>query len=218
MSEAIYKLAFDSIIEADSDKATKALDDADAAGIPLMEVMEKGFAPGMEEFGEMFSDGEVFLPDLILSAKVMSEASERIEKDLVAKGGVAQKKGTAVIATVKGDVHDIGKGIVCTLLRTTGIDVVDLGRDVSADDVIAKAEEVNADIIGTSTLLTTCMNEQQQLEEKLRAQGLRDKYYTIVGGAPVTAKWATKIGASAYANDANEGVKLAVKHLDEKYK
>lgn len=209
MSKEVFALAFESIIEGDADKANKALDDAKAAGIPLMDVLTSGFSKGMEEFGEMFSSGEVFLPELIMSAKVMSDAAARVEEDLVAAGGEVMRKGKAVIATVAGDVHDIGKGIVCTMLRTAGIEVYDLGRDATVDAIIEKAEEVGADIIGTSTLLTSCMAEQQKLEEELKARGIRQKYKTIVGGSPVTQKWATKIGADYYGNDGNDGVKIA---------
>jgi trimethylamine corrinoid protein len=218
MSEKeIYKLAVDSILEADADKANKALDDAKAAGIPFINVLNDGFSKGMEEFGEKFSSGEVFLPELILSAKVMSGASARVEKDIIESGGHVQKKGKAVIATVACDVHDIGKGIVCTMLRTAGVEVYDMGRDVPVDAIIAKAEEMEADIIGTSTLLTSCMAEQKKLEEELKKRGIRGKYKTIVGGAPVTRKWAEKIGADYYGNDGNDGVKIANEILHQKY-
>ncbi|MDR1916951.1 MAG: cobalamin-dependent protein [Synergistaceae bacterium] len=213
----VYSLAIEAILEADADKANKALDSAKTAGIPFINVLNNGFSKGMEEFGEMFSSGEVFLPQLIVSAKVMSGAAARIEEDILASGGKIQKKGKAVIATVAGDVHDIGKGIVCTMLRAAGIEVYDLGRDVQVDAIIAKSEEVEADIIGTSTLLTHCMAEQLKLEDELKKRGIRDKYRTVVGGAPVTRKWANKIGADYYGNDGNDGVKVCNEILNKKY-
>jgi len=123
----------------------------------------------------------------------------------------AEKKGTMVIATVEGDVHDIGKGIVISLIKTQGINVIDLGRDIGTDEIIAGALEHNADIIGTSALLTSTLNGQKKLEEELQKRGLKERFKTIVGGAPVTQKFADKIGADAYAEDAAEAV---VKVLD----
>jgi len=217
MSDEIFKLAHDAVIAADSKKAMHALEEAKKANIPLIDVLNNGFTKGMEDFGELYSEGEVFLPELVLSARVMSEVSAYIEEDMRKQGVEVRKKGKIVFATVSGDVHDIGKGICCTMLRTTGIEVFDLGRDVPVDAIIAKAEEVGADLIGTSTLLTTCMTEQDKLEKELRAKGLRDKYKTLVGGAPVTARWAKKIGADAYGNDANDCLKIATQLLEEKY-
>jgi len=118
-------------------------------------------------------------------------------------------QGKIVIATVEGDVHDIGKTIVATLFKANGFDVIDLGRDVPTARIIEAAETNDADIIGTSTLLTTTMTVQKDLEEVLKEAGLRDKYKTIVGGAPVTKRWADRIGADAYANDAVDGVRIA---------
>lgn len=216
MSEAIYKLASDAVIEADSAKATQAMDQAKGASIPFIDLLSNGFAKGMEEVGEMYADGKIFLPELVLSAKVMSEVSGAFEEEMRSQGKEVKKKGKMVFASVAGDVHDIGKGICCTMLRTSGIEVHDLGRDVAVETIIAKAEEIGADLIGTSTLLTTCMIEQDKLEKELKARGIRDKYKTMVGGAPVTLRWAKKIGADCYSNDANECLQMAVKLLEEK--
>jgi trimethylamine corrinoid protein len=117
-----------------------------------------------------------------------------------------------VIATVKGDVHDIGKAIVVSLMRANGFTVYDLGRDVETDKIIEEAEKADANIIGTSALLTTTMPKQKELEEALKSAGLRDRFKTVVGGAPVTPRWAARIGADAYAEDAQDGV-LKVKEL-----
>jgi len=120
---------------------------------------------------------------------------------------VSEKRGVIVIGTVKGDVHDIGKSIVVALLKANGFTVHDLGRDVTTEAFIEKGVEINADIIGTSALLTTTMAQQKKLEEELKKAGLRDRFKTIIGGAPVTARWAARIGADAYAEDAQEAVK-----------
>jgi trimethylamine corrinoid protein len=120
-----------------------------------------------------------------------------------------QKKGKIVIGTVEGDIHDIGKTIVVSLLKANGFEVYDLGRDIPTDKFIEKADEVGADIIGTSALLTTTMEGQRKLEAALKSKGLKGKYKTMVGGAPVTQRWADRIGADAYAEDAGEAVKKA---------
>jgi len=216
MSEAIFKMAHDAIIQADSKMANQALEEAKKTNIATIDLLNEGFAKGMDDFGEMYANGEVFLPELVLTAKVMTEVSEYFEAEMLKQGKEVKKKGKIVFGTVAGDVHDIGKGICCTMLRTSGMEVIDMGRDVSVDDLINKAEEVGADIIGTSTLLTTTMPEQDKLEKELRARGIRDKYKTMVGGAPVTARWARKIGADAYGNDANECVKIAMQLMEGK--
>jgi methylmalonyl-CoA mutase cobalamin-binding domain/chain len=114
--------------------------------------------------------------------------------------------GTVVIGTIEGDIHDIGKRIVATMLRVYGFEVHDLGRDVPIDDFVDKAKELNADILGSSSLMTTTMGGQRILEEKLRKAGIRDKLKTMVGGAATTQDWADKIGADCYAEDANDTV------------
>jgi trimethylamine corrinoid protein len=120
-----------------------------------------------------------------------------------------QRKGKIVIGTVEGDIHDIGKTIVVSLLKANGFEVYDLGRDIPTEKFIEKADEVGADIIGTSALLTTTMEGQRKLEAALKGKGLKGKYQTMVGGAPVTQRWADRIGADAYAEDAGEAVKKA---------
>lgn len=200
----LMEKAIESILEADEDLAEEVLDEGAAAGITAVELLQEGFSQGMNELGEQFGRGEVFLPELIFATEVMEIVSKRVDEELAAKGDSVAKKGVVVFGTVEGDVHDIGKGICVSMLKASGFEVHDLGREVPADTFIEKAEEVGADIIGTSALLTTTMTVQQDLEEKLRAKGLRDKYKTMVGGAPVTARWAEKIGATAYSEDATE--------------
>jgi len=213
MSDAIFKMAQEAILNADSKLADQAMADAKKANIPMLDLLTNGFSKGMEEFGEKFASGEAFLPELILSAKVMTGASEAFEAEMAKEGKEGKKKGKIVFATVAGDVHDIGKGICCTMLRTSGLEVIDMGRDIPVDDIIAAAEKHGADIIATSSLLTTTMTEMDKLEKELRARGLRDKYKTMIGGAPVTTRFAKKIGADAYGNDAIECVKIAASLL-----
>jgi trimethylamine corrinoid protein len=135
----------------------------------------------------------------------MEKATEIINAAIPQEEEINQ--GKVVLGTVQGDMHDIGKTIVVALFKANGFDVLDLGRDVPNERIIEEAEKFGADIIGTSTLLTTTMAVQKELEEELRKAGLREKYKTIVGGAPVTQRWADRIGADAYAHDASDGVK-----------
>ena len=184
-----------------TDVATRAL----AAGVAPDDLLKDGFIPGISKMGDLFERGEVFLPELVLAADAMTGAAEVCNAAL--PEGQSAEKGVVVIGTVQGDVHDIGKTIVVAFLRANGYEVHDLGRDISGDKFIAKAEEVGAKVIGMSALLTTTMREQTRVIEALKDAGLRDKYKVIVGGGACTEQWATKIEADAYAEDANDGVR-----------
>ena len=208
--EELLQKAFDAIVEADEDMAEEVLNAGAAEGITAVELLQEGFSKGMNELGEQFSRGEIFLPELIFATEVMKVVTDRVDEELAAKGDAGTEKGKIVIGTVEGDVHDIGKGICVSMLKASGFEVYDMGREVPADTFIEKAEEVGADIIGTSALLTTTMTVQQELEEKLKEKGLRDKYKTMVGGSPVTQRWAEKIGATAYSEDASECCSVAL--------
>jgi len=200
----IIKKAFDSIVECDEDMAKEALEAAEAEGISMVELLADGFSAGIRHLGDLFGRGEIFLPELIFSTEVMKMATEVIESKLDASE--LKAKGVMVIGTVEGDVHDIGKGIVASLVKTNGIEVHDLGREVPASVFIEKAKETNADFVGSSALLTTTMTVQKDIEEALKEAGLRDKVKTMVGGAPVTKRWAEKIGADAYCEEAGDAV------------
>jgi len=209
--EEILAEAKESIINFDTAKAVSVAKQALTEGLDPIAVIEKGFCEGIKEVGDLFGRGEVFLPELILSAQVMKEATGVLDEAL--KGQGARKKGKFLMATVEGDVHDIGKGIVVSLLKAQGIEVFDIGREVPVATIIEKALEFNVDIIGTSALLTTTMVQQKKLEEELQKQGLRERFKTMVGGAPCTKRWADKIGADAYAEDAAEAVRLSLEFL-----
>lgn len=212
--EKLFADAADSIIESDEDRAMAIIAEAEAAGVDLVELLSKGFSAGMQELGERFSTGEVFLPELIFVSGIMKNVSSVVESKLDQSS--IQKKGVMVIATVAGDVHDIGKGIVASLVKTNGVEVHDLGREVPAEAFVAAAKEFNADFIGSSALLTTTMTEQKRIEELLTEAGLRDKVKTFVGGAPVTKRWADKIGADYYSEDATETVRQINEILQNK--
>lgn len=210
--EAILQAAAESIIECDEDKALEALAQAEAEGIGMVELLGDGYSAGMRELGDQFGRGEIFLPELIFSTEVMKMITEKIEAKLETTD--APKKGVLVIGTVAGDVHDIGKGIVASLVKTNGIEVHDLGREVPAEVFVQKAKEVNANFVGSSALLTTTMTEQKKIEELLVKEGIRDKVKTMVGGAPVTKRWAEKIGADAYCEDATDAVNVILGWLE----
>ncbi len=199
----IYQEAAESIVNADRAGAEEVAKRAIAEGISPADIMQQGFVKGIQEVGDLFESGEVFLPELMMSADAMAGATEVTNAAL--EGEAAEAKGTIVIGTVQGDVHDIGKAIVIAYLKANGYEVTDLGRDVSAETFIEKAKELSADVIGMSALLTTTMEEQKKVIKAIKEEGL--SYKTVVGGAPCTQRWADQIGADAYAEDANDGVK-----------
>jgi trimethylamine corrinoid protein len=198
--DILFKQAADAIIESDEDAALAILREAEADGADLIDLLSNGFSAGMREVGDRFGMGELFLPELIFASEVMKAVTNEIESKM--EDGAIQKKGVMVLGTVAGDVHDIGKGIVASLLKTSGVEVYDIGREVPAEEFIKKAKELNADFIGSSALLTTTMTEQETIEKLVVKEGMKDKVKTLVGGAPVTQRWADKIGADAYCEDA----------------
>ncbi len=205
MSEKTFKEAMEAILKGDSDKATDVAKRGLDEGLDPLELMDKGFIPGINQVGDLFETGRLFLPQLVYSATAMEKATEIINAALPTEK--ASVTGKVVVGTVEGDVHDIGKTIVVALFKANGFEVLDIGRDVPIERFIDEAEKFGANIIGSSTLLTTTMAMQKQLEQELKKAGLREKYKTIVGGAPVTQRWADRIGADAYAQDAGDGVR-----------
>ncbi len=214
MNSELLKEAANSILEGNEEKALAVAQKALDGGVDPMVMLSEGFSVGIREVGDRFGRGELFLPELILAAEAMKKAGALLESAI--ENLTTQRKGKALIATVEGDVHDIGKGIVVALMKTQGIEVYDAGRDVSVDTIIEKAVELNVDIIGTSALLTTTLPQQKKLEEELRKRGIRDNFKTMVGGAPVTQRWADRIGADAFGEDAAEAVSKALALLQNR--
>jgi len=203
--EQLLEDARKAIINSDISKVEEVARAALDSGIDPLIIINQGFVPGISEVGELFGRGELFLPELMLAAEAMKTAVAMCNEALPQEK--IEKKGKIIIATVEGDVHDIGKAIVVSLLKAHSFEVYDLGRDVPIQEIIEKAKEVDADVIGTSALLTTTMDAQKKLEKALREANLRDRFKTIVGGAPVTQRWADRIGADAYAEDGGDAVK-----------
>jgi trimethylamine corrinoid protein len=206
---SVFEEAKLSIVTTDKDKALELAKKHIDSGGSALEIINKGFVPGITEVGEQFGRGTLFLPELIMAAEVMMAVTNLLS-DVLIKGGDTQTatgpKGEILVATVKGDVHDIGKGIAVAMFQANGYTVHDLGRDVEVEDIINTAEKKGVKVIGTSALLTTTMGEQKKLEEALKKNKLRDNYITLVAGAPVTQRWATRIGADIYAENAHLGV------------
>lgn len=207
MTSEIYEAAIEAIVKGDLPLAAETAEKGLREGIDPLELLKQGFIPGINKVGELFDVGTLFIPQLILSANAMQNAAAIINAAIPEND--RQVQGRFLIGTVQGDVHDIGKTIVVSLLKASGFEVKDLGRDVSTDSFIKEAEDFNADIIGTSSLLTTTMPAQRKLEEELKKAGLKERYKTMVGGAPVTQRWANKIGADAFAENATACVRVA---------
>jgi trimethylamine corrinoid protein len=210
----LFAKAQEAIESGDADNAAQLARDGIEQGIDEIQLINKGFIPGINKVGDLFGEGQLFLPELIMSATAMQGVIEIINASLEKKGN-RQAQGKIVIGTVEGDLHDIGKTIVVSLLKANGFDVLDLGRDVPVNRFIEEAENFGADIIGTSALLTTTMTVQKDLIEALKERGLREKYKTVVGGAPVSERWAKRIGADAYAADATDSVRKIKELLAE---
>ena len=209
--EDLLKQARQAVMEGDEEAAEAMAHKVIAEGINPVEIINEGLSPAMTEVGDGFANEEIPLPGVLVAAEAMTRAIEIMEPH-IAKEEVAETLGTVVIGTVEGDIHDIGKRIVATMLKVYGFEVHDLGRDVPIDVFVEKAKELKPDILGSSSLMTTTMVGQKILEEKLRAEGIRDNLKTMIGGAATTQEWADKIGCDCYAEDANDTV-LKAKEL-----
>jgi len=210
----IYNKISESIVNLDEEKAIELANQALNENLDLLEVIEKGYADGIRRVGELWEDGDYFLPELMMGAKIMQNCLDLITPHLQ-KETKRITHGTVIIATIEGDIHSIGKTIVATMLRAYGFEVHDLGADVSIEKIIDKAIEKNADIIGVSALLTTTMIGQKTLIQKLKERNLGDKFKVILGGAPVTTSWVEECNAAGFAENAVKAVSL-VKKLIEK--
>jgi len=211
----IFQEAIASIMEPDPDKALEAVRKHLEAGGDPMALMNRGFIVGIARAGDLFGSGRMFLPELMLAAEAMLAASNALNEALPQGRNSGYSHIHITAATVKGDIHDIGKGIGIALLRANGFTVHDLGRDIDTEAMINDAVKNGSRIIATSALLTTTLPEQKKLEESLKQAGLKGKIKTLVAGAPVTPRWASRIGADIYAENAHEGVTGVIKAMRE---
>jgi len=212
--ENLFDEISEAIVNLDKEKAIQLAKKAINEDIDLLDVIEKGFGEGIRRIGDLWDEGEFFLPELMLGGTIMQEAMNLLLPHLKA-GSENISRGRVVIATIEGDIHSIGKTIVGTMLSANGFDVYDLGADVPAEEIIKMAVEKNADIIGVSALLTTTMIGQKKIIEILENRNIRDKFKVILGGAPVTNTWVNECRADGFAGSAIEAVKL-VKNLLKK--
>jgi corrinoid protein of di/trimethylamine methyltransferase len=198
---------YDAVLNGDQKTAVAVTQEALAEGIAPLELITKYMIPAMDEVGRRFECEEYFVPELLLSARAMKGALELLRPLLAASG--AQPAGRIVIGTVKGDLHDIGKNLVASMLEGGGFEVIDLGADVAPEKFIQAVQEKNAQIVALSALLTVTMPSMRKTIDALREAGVRDKVKVMVGGAPVTPQFAREIGADGYGENATAAVALA---------
>ena len=210
MSQEMFEKLAQAVIDGEPEDAVELAQQALDAGLDPLECINQGLSKGIDRVGELFAEGEYYLPDLIIGGEAMKDALAILEPALAANQE-REVTGRVVLGTVEGDLHEIGKTLVGTMLTANGFEVTDIGIDKPASEFIAAIKESNATLIGASALLTTTIPEQQKIIEALAEAGLRDKVKVMVGGAPVTQAWADKIGADGYAEDAIAAVTVAKK-------
>jgi 5-methyltetrahydrofolate--homocysteine methyltransferase len=200
------KALFDAVMDGQRDIAKESVEKALADGVDPGEVLDT-MIRAMEEVGQLFEEGEYFVPEMLIAARAMKTGMDILKLQLV--DADIQPAGKIVAGTVKGDLHDIGKNLVCMMLEGAGFQVVDLGANVAPEAFVSAVNEHHPDFIAMSALLTTTMPNMQTTIEALKAAGVRDKVKVLIGGAPITDAYAEKIGADGYAPDASRAVKLA---------
>ncbi len=205
--EPILKEIYDGIIDADQDLVKAKVADALAQGLDAGTILNEGMVPAMTEVGRLFEEGEYFVPEMLICARAMQAGLAVLKPAMIA--AKLKSVGKVVAGTVKGDMHDIGKNLVCMMLEGAAFEIYDLGSDVSPQAFVEKAREVDADFIAMSALLTTTMPNMKATIEALKEAGLRDKVKVLVGGAPLTQKYCDDIGADGYAADASRAVTVA---------
>jgi 5-methyltetrahydrofolate--homocysteine methyltransferase len=203
------KQLYDAIVDGNASKAKAVAASALAAGVDPQEVLNRYMIPAMDEVGRRFETNEYFVPELLIAARAMKGALELLKPQLSAAG--AQPVGRVAIGTVKGDLHDIGKNLVAAMLEGGGFEIVDLGVDVTPEKFVAAVKERGATLVALSALLTTTMPAMKTTIEGLKEAGVRGQVKVIIGGAPVTQKYAEEIGADGYSDNASAAVALARK-------
>jgi len=191
------------LMDQDRTETNALVDKALENGVTPMEVLNEGLAAGLQELGVLFAEEEVFLPELLLAAEITTDIMKRLQDKFEAEDTKIEKRGTVLLATVEGDVHDIGKSLVGMIMNASGYNIIDVGKDVPNKKMIELVKEHKPDIVGLSSLLSTTMPAQQEFIEMAKEAGIRDQIKVIVGGAPVSRDWANKIGADGYAEDAS---------------
>lgn len=209
MSEEILGKLKKAIEELDKSMADDAANEAVAAGMNPVEAIQSGLGKGMNTISELFDEGEMFVPQILLAAEAFESAVAILTANMLDSEREQTKLGRIIVHTVQGDIHDVGKNIVKTMLSASGFEVIDLGRDVPVDVVVQKAIELNVDIITGSALMTTTMPAQRDILKTLEEEGYRDKIKCMFGGAPVSQEWVDQIGADGYGENAAEAITKA---------
>lgn len=209
MSASILAKLQRSVEEQDVSAAEGAAREALAAGLDPFVAINEGLAPAMKTISDLFDEGELYVPQILFAAEAFQNAMAILVQGLSAEEIGKTRIGKVIVHTVQGDIHDIGKNIVKTLLAANGFEVIDLGRDVPVDLVVQKAKELNVDMVTGSALMTTTMPAQREIVQGLIEMGLRDKVKCMFGGAPVSKEWVDKIGGDGYADNAAEAVVVA---------
>jgi corrinoid protein of di/trimethylamine methyltransferase len=214
MHDELYQEMTQSIVQGEIDRAKKLAQQSVELGIDPLKAINQGFVPGINQVGDQYGCGELYLPDLMMAGEAMKSAMSVLEPELARMGAERPALGKVVIGTVHGDMHDIGKTLVGTILAAAGFKVFDLGIDVPIDVFIQTVRDEQADLVGLSALLTTTMPVQKQVIDALEEAGLRQQVRVMVGGAPVTRQWADEIGADGFSEDALGAVPVAKKLLN----
>ena len=204
------------IIRGDKQSARENAQIAIDEGLDPLEAVDDGLSKGMAVVGTKFEKGDVFLPELLMAADTFNAAMEILSPIIEANKQKTSKLGTVLLATVKGDQHNIGKNIVATVLETNGFEVVDIGIDQSTLNIIEAAQNHKTDFIGLSSVMTTTMPYQKEVIDTLTEMGLREKFFVLVGGGPVSQNWADEIGADGYGETAMDAVGIAKNLLSKK--
>ncbi len=205
----LYRKMGQAVIDGLRDEAVGLAREAVESGLDLNEVIEKGYTPGLQKVGELWEIGDYFLPELVTSAECMKAAMAVLQPEFEKSRLQIRSSGKVVIGTIEGDIHDIGKNLVSAMLSASGFEVFDLGADVKLERFLEKAEAESADLVCLSALLTTTMLGQKRFVEMVREKGLAGRFKIMVGGAPVTKKWASDIGADGFGENAVAAVQAA---------
>ncbi len=209
MSNELLAQITASLVEGKPDQTADLTKQALDAGLEPLSIIDEALTVGMNIVGDKFQSGDYFLPHLVIAASGMTKAMALLEPELQARQQEAESLGTVVIGSVAGDIHEIGKTLVGTMMSANGFQVHDLGVDVATDAFVSKVKETGANILGLSALLTTTMTVQRQVIKELEEAGIRDQVKVLIGGAPISQEWAETIGADGYAEDAMGAVELA---------
>jgi corrinoid protein of di/trimethylamine methyltransferase len=208
-NDELFAQMAQAIVDGEPEEAEALARQALELGVDPLEAINKGFTPGINRVGDLFASGEYFLPELVIGGEAMKTAVAVLEPELAKRQEEREVLGKVVIGTVEGDIHEIGKTLVATMLAAHGFQVKDMGVGVVAEDFVAAVREMGANLVGLSALLTTTMLNQRKVIEALKEAGVRDQVKIMVGGAPVTRQWASEIGADGYAEDAVSSVAVA---------